>query len=136
MSLYKDILKKANLRVTQVRKRVVERLLDADFALTPHEIEEAFDQIDRVTLYRTLKSFEQKGIIHKVNDGTGIDKFAMCEQECTEDHHHDEHIHFNCNVCGHTYCVDEIRMPEIKMPHGFSVQSTDIIVKGICNHCN
>lgn len=134
--MYKDILKKANLKVTPVRKQVIEKLESTDFALAPHEIEQAFDHIDRVTLYRTLKSFEQKGIIHKVKDGTGIDKFAMCEHECNEDHHHDEHIHFNCDECGNTYCVDEIRVPSISMPSGFKVTATDIVVKGVCNQCN
>ena len=134
--MYKEILKKANLKVTPVRKQVIERLENSDFALAPQEIEQAFEQIDRVTLYRTLKSFEQKGIIHKVNDGTGIDKYAMCEQECTEDHHHDEHIHFNCDQCGNTYCVDEIKVPSIAMPEGFRVKSTNVVVKGVCKQCN
>lgn len=130
------ILKGANLRVTPVRSRVLEIFDTTEFALSNQEIEDALNTVDRVTLYRTLKSFEQKGIIHKVVDGTGQDKFAMCEHHCTEDHHHDEHIHFNCDQCGNTFCVDDVGIPNITLPKGYTVQSTNIVMKGVCDKCN
>ncbi len=136
MQKHLDILKEASLRVTPVRARVLEIFDQHNFAISHQEIEDALTIVDRVTLYRTLKSFEQKGIIHKVVDGTGQDKFAMCEHHCTEHHHQDEHIHFNCDQCGNTFCVDEVGIPAINLPNGFSVSSTNIVMKGVCDKCN
>ncbi len=131
-----NLLQKSGLRRTPVRMKVLELLHNNSAALTHSDLENSFETIDRVTLYRTLKSFEDKGLIHRVVDGTGVDKYALCEHECDEHHHEDEHIHFNCNKCGHTYCIDEINVPVINMPNGYQAETTNVIVKGVCVKCN
>ena len=135
MNKVDSLLKEVSLRVTPVRSGVLQLLLNNDFALSLQEIDNDI-KVDRVTLYRTLKSFEQKGLIHKVIDGTGVDKYAVCEHHCTEDHHHDEHVHFNCDHCGNTFCIEDSTMPHITMPKGFVAHDINIIVRGICERCS
>jgi Fur family ferric uptake transcriptional regulator len=136
MSKAEHILKEAGLRKTKVRIKVLERLVGNDHAMSHSEIEAGLDGVDRVTLYRTLKSFDGKGIIHKVIDGSGSDRFALCEHHCNEEHHHDDHIHFNCKTCGNTFCIDEVSVPYIKLPKQYKVHDTHILISGVCNGCN
>ncbi|HOY12263.1 MAG TPA: transcriptional repressor [Saprospiraceae bacterium] len=129
------LLNQSDLRITAVRKDVLSVFLNADCAITTATIEAALHQIDRITLYRTLKSFEEKGLIHSINDGSHNTKYALCEGHCDEDHHHDEHVHFHCNACGNTFCIEESSVPTIALPSGYRVENASVIVNGICNKC-
>jgi len=130
-----DILKAKNLRLTPIREKVLSLLLSSEKAIANKDIEMAFDYLDRITLYRTLKSFEEKGIIHKIEDGTGVAKYAVCVDDCQEGHHHDEHVHFHCNDCGDTFCVEEVAIPKIQTPKKHKVETTSIVLNGTCESC-
>lgn len=132
----KKLLQDKKLRVTPVREQVLTALMTKGHALSASDIELAFDYVDRITLYRTLNTFEEKGLIHKVVDGTKVAKFAICEEHCDEGHHHDDHVHFHCEDCGNTYCVEEVEMPYIKIPADFKVKTTNIVLSGLCKNCD
>lgn len=130
------ILKDHKLKNTSCRQDVLNFLLSNDHALSHADLELAVsDQYDRVTLYRTLKTFQEKGIIHKVLDDSGTTKYAPCHHCTTEQHHH-EHIHFKCNKCGNTVCIEDINIPQIRLPEGFSIDERNILISGTCNICN
>jgi len=135
METAENILKKHHLRVTQFRLDVISIFTTAGRALASHDIEEKLQDADRITLYRTLKSFEDKGIIHKAIDGTLTQKFALCEAQCNEHHHHDEHVHFHCLRCENTFCMDHVYVPKVVLPSGFTAEQTNMIVNGVCESC-
>lgn len=130
-----DLLKHHRLKKTPVRLQVLEEFLKADRALSKSDIERAFDKLDRITLYRTLKSFEEKGLIHKAVDGSDKVKFALCHNGCTAHEHLDSHAHFHCNDCGRTFCMDDISAPEVKAPRGFTLGKTHLVLAGKCDTC-
>ncbi len=131
-----QILKSNGLSKTEVRKKVLELFIDSEVALSLPDIESSFDKLDRITLYRTLKTFENKGIIHKAIDGTNHPKYAMCEEDCDEHHHKDNHAHFHCTACNKTICLEEVPTPNIpNIPTGYTVQETTLILSGICDNC-
>ena len=131
-----DILKANGLSKTEVRKRVLELFLKSNNALSLSAIESSFDKLDRITLYRTLKTFEGKGIIHKAVDGTKHPKYALCEAQCDEDHHHDNHAHFHCTSCEKTLCLDHVPVPNIpNLAKGYTVRETNLILSGTCSEC-
>ena len=130
-----ELLKRNKLRATPVRKELLSVFLSAQNALSNQDIEERMADVDRVTLYRTLKSFQEKGIIHRAFDGTDTAKYASCSEACDAHAHHDEHLHFHCSQCDNTFCVDEIPIPKLQMPSGFTAQKTNIVVDGICENC-
>lgn len=130
-----NILKKHNLRVTAFRSEVLSLFTKAGKALSANELESQLSDADRITLYRTIKSFEEKGLIHKAIDGTNTQKYALCEAECSEEHHHDEHIHFHCEKCENTFCLDHIYVPHVQLPYGFTVRQTNMVMSGVCEKC-
>jgi len=136
MSTSEKILKKHNLRITQFRMDVINVFNKAGHALSSNDIEGKLKDADRITLYRTLKSFEEKGIIHKAVDGTITQKYAICESNCDEHHHHDQHVHFHCAQCENTFCIDNVFVPDILLPQGFKVASTNMVVNGTCEKCS
>ncbi|WP_324756779.1 Fur family transcriptional regulator [Sphingobacterium thalpophilum] len=133
---YPDILKRNNLKVTQPRLRVLEIISTKDSAISQPELEKLLGKdIDRVTLYRVLASFEEKGIIHKIFDLHGTATYAMCSTDCSEHDHHDQHVHFICRVCNSVYCLDDITLPKVSIPVGFSLEAIAVNALGVCNHC-
>ena len=116
-----QILKSNNLSVTDTRKKILGLFIGKEGALAHADIEKgAGEKFDRVTVYRTLQVFVDKGIIHTIPTPDNSIKYALCKDECSEGHHHDHHIHFQCKECGTTYCLDEVTTPEIKLPKGYS----------------
>ena len=50
-----------DLRVTAMRLLIYKFLAEKEVAVTLSVIENAFEKADRTTLYRTIKTFEEKG---------------------------------------------------------------------------
>ncbi|GIV38828.1 MAG: hypothetical protein KatS3mg033_0628 [Thermonema sp.] len=85
MKTVRQILASRRLRRTAAREQVLLCFLSSDFALSQHDLEEALPSFDRVTLYRTLKTFTEEGIVHKIPDDSGIPRYALCQQLRTRD---------------------------------------------------
>ena len=131
-----DILKKNQLSVTGSRKSILELFIGSNGALAHADIEKRTgEKFDRVTVYRTLQSFMEKGIIHTIPSSDNSIRYALCKDDCSEGHHHDNHVHFLCNKCGKTICLDAVTVPEVKLPKGFKPLERQMIVNGICGDC-
>ena len=131
-----DILRRNSLSVTESRKKILNLFLNVQGALAHGDIErKAGEKFDRVTVYRTLQTFVEKGIIHTIPTTDNSVRYALCKDNCTEGHHHDDHVHFICHQCGATLCLEDVVVPEIKMRKGFSVNEIEVVVKGICLDC-
>jgi len=131
-----EILKTNNLSVTDSRKKILGLFLNSSGALAHADIEKnAGEKFDRVTVYRTLQVFVDKGIIHTIPTPDNSIKYALCKDECTEGHHHDHHIHFQCKECGNTYCLDEVTTPDIKLPKGYAPEQIEVVISGVCKNC-
>lgn len=130
------ILQKNNLRKTPVRAGILNMFLQAHEAVSKKSIEDQLERTtDRVTVYRTLKTFEDAGIIHSVMDFDGETKYALCSSSCEAGHHHDAHVHFHCSKCGKTKCLEELPVPKIPESLGVQIDQVQIIAKGICANC-
>lgn len=133
----KQILKDHSLRHTQGRADIISVFLNKNVAISHSDIEAEMDsQYDRVTIYRTLKSFLEKGLIHKVLDNTGTMHYALCDDACSEVEHQHDHIHFKCNNCGETTCLENVHIPKVSLPNGFSYEESNYLITGTCDKCN
>jgi Fur family transcriptional regulator, ferric uptake regulator len=130
------ILKKNQLSVTDSRKKILELFLNSPGALAHADIEKnTGENFDRVTVYRTLQTFTDKGIIHNIPTTDNSILYALCKHDCEEGHHHDNHVHFICTQCTKTICLDDVTVPEVKLPKGFTPKLAEMVVKGICDDC-
>lgn len=134
--LESKILQDFDLRTTTSRSAILKLFIKKSFALSYSDIEkEVADTFDRVTVYRTLKTFLDKGVIHKVLDDEGGLKYALCNELCNNHEHHHEHVHFKCEVCGQTSCLEEVTIPSISLPEGFKPKEVNLLIQGTCSKC-
>ncbi|XOV94287.1 MAG: Fur family transcriptional regulator [Bacteroidota bacterium] len=130
-----EILKNHNLRVTDCRIAVLQQFMKTDHALSQSDLDENCSGFDRVTLYRTLQNFLEKGILHRIPNDFGYASYGVCFDTCGPDGHHHDHLHFQCTDCGHIQCLEETHLPKVKLPKEYHVDHVDLIIAGTCTHC-
>lgn len=122
-----------NTRPTSMRILVYDFLSNQQAALSLSEIEDSFDAVDRVTLYRTLKTFEEKGIVHSIQENN-TSKYKLCHDECDEYTHKDWHLHFYCKICKQTTCKEDVVVSN-NIAGTFRIDEIRFFAKGICEKC-
>jgi Fur family ferric uptake transcriptional regulator len=131
-----EILRRKHLSITDSRKKILSLFLSSPDALAHGDIEKkAGEKFDRVTVYRTLQTFVEKGIIHTIPTPDNSVLYALCK-DCAEGHHHDDHVHFVCSDCDRTICLDNVVSPQIELPAGYRATNTQVIIYGVCKDCN
>lgn len=131
-----SILKRNHLSVTGSRQKILELFLHANGALEHADIEKRTgESFDRVTVYRTLQLFVEKGLIHLIPTTDNAIKYALCKEDCEAGHHQDNHVHFICNKCSKTICLDDVTIPAVKLPKDFLPNHTEMVVTGVCGDC-
>jgi len=134
------LLKTKGLRITPARVAVLEVLMEQNGPISHQQIENILEQqeshIDRVTIYRTLHTLTECGILHKI---MGMDRsysYAFKMDEVHKDQHGTEHPHFVCERCSHTFCLPEVEVPSsINTPSGFELKHTEVKLFGYCPEC-
>lgn len=124
------------IQPTAMRMIVLNYLNNQFAALSLTDIERGLEPVDRITVYRTLKTFEENGIICSIEDGTGSTKYAVCSDNCTVQGHQDLHVHFLCQSCNETICLPKTNIPDINLPDGFLAIEHNLVVKGYCPSCS
>ena len=137
MSQIDSIFREKELRNTPVRRRLLEIFNNSQHALSHSEIESITQSaFDRVTIYRTLNTFVKKGIIHEIIDDENRTIYSLCSLECSSDAHHDDHVHFKCESCDHTFCINNVHLPNLELPEAYQMKSVNILVSGLCANCS
>jgi Fur family ferric uptake transcriptional regulator len=131
-----EMLKNHHLKPTDQRVSILKVFMERDKVLAFSELNKYLGgSFDRITLYRTLQAFEEKGLIHKIPDKDGKSGYALCKHDSIDHSHNDNHVHFKCTNCGLIVCLDDIEIPEIKLPRKFKVEKYNFLVEGICKDC-
>ena len=128
------ILSSAGLRTTRQRRVILELLIRHGSPMSHSEILSMIDDhLDRVTLYRTLDTLKNSGIVHQVQGIDGVWRFCAHEQDtdgCPGDH-----PHFLCLSCGKMFCLPGQKMPRVNVPEGMHVEGKLLVVYGTCPDC-
>lgn len=122
-----------NTKPTSMRILVYDFLSLQEAALSLSEIENHFGNADRTTLYRTLKTFEEKGIVHSIQENTTT-RYKLCHDDCDEKTHRDWHLHLYCKICKQTTCREDITFPK-ELQGNFRIDEIRLFAKGICENC-
>lgn len=135
MDHFNKILIKKSIRITPMRQLLLEYLLKEQKAYGLTVLEKKFPRADRSTIYRTLKTFEEKGILHRIETGVSEVKYALCEEQCTSQDHADNHPHFHCLHCQQSICLKNIFIPSPTLPENYRTTAISMSIKGICKSC-
>ncbi len=125
-----------NISPTAMRILVLEYLQKQTASISLQDLENGFKHADRITLYRTLKTFEEKGLVHSIEDGSGSNKYSLCAEACRAGNHFDLHLHFYCYSCKQTFCLPKHKIPEVEVPAGYELKELNLVAKGICPGCS
>ncbi len=134
LDLEKKLYQKG-INPTAMRLLVLEKLSQQKFAISHKELTSLFDRADNTTLFRTLKTFLKYKLIHTIEDGTGLIKYALCQEGCTCSPE-DLHSHFHCTQCKQTFCLTDTVVPVVSLPKNFHLQEINLVLKGICDTCS
>ena len=124
------ILKKYLLYITPARLSMLKIFLQTNEALTyNHFLNHPSFRADRITIFRTLKIFTDKQIIHRIPAPDGIKRYSL--QQASEN----VHSNFMCIRCKRITPLKTIIPHKIKLPKGFRQKNIEIIIDGLCNIC-
>ena len=131
----RELLGSVNLRRTRPRTSILGVLLDAVKPLTQEKIAVKLgdETPDKVTIYRTLDTFVDSGLVHKAYLRERSWHFELAHN-CTENQCHP---HFTCTDCGDTYCLTDVSIPVAATAKtGFAVSRQRVQLEGLCPKCN
>lgn len=126
-------LRIAGYSLTTPRKEVFQVLGDGK-PHSMHDIVAATEsKLDRASAYRTIKLFEQLGIVQRVNIGW---KYKLELTDLFGDHHH----HISCLKCGKIVAIHEDEQIEhmihaFSQKYGISAEQHQLEIQGYCTSC-
>jgi Fur family ferric uptake transcriptional regulator len=129
-------LQKAGISKTSQRLAVLDILLKATTPLSVNTIRQSLEtkaNIDKVTVYRILSLFRQRGIIREIASAGGANYFEMATLE------NPLHPHFSCRNCGTFTCLAPLpftQAPELILSKDdYSIDHIEINISGLCACC-
>ncbi len=130
-----DPLRAAGLRRTPARVAVLARIealsrpaSHAELAALPE-----LAGLDDITLYRTLATLQEAGLVHRVHGIDGV--WRYCAQPTGVQGCPGNHVHFLCTRCGVMHCLLDQPMPRVEVPAGAAVEGRHFLVFGRCVAC-
>ncbi|MEI6866013.1 transcriptional repressor [Flavicella sp.] len=130
----KKILKSNQLSVTPFRKEVLSIIYNHKEAVPLSVFEQELKNYNRITLYRTLKVFLEKKIIHEIAMSGQDTHYAICKEDCSTIKHEHQHLHFKCKKCKTITCVSLTKFPKIELPL-YQIDQLELQATGLCNSC-
>jgi Fe2+ or Zn2+ uptake regulation protein len=131
---FKTVLRKSGYKATPPRLAVLEAFKNSKQPLSAQEIIDLLPRgADQVTVYRTLKSFKEKGIIKQIDLRHNHAHYELADI--------DEHHHIICVRCGriedvHHCGVEEIQDKVLRASKHFSeIRTHTLEFYGVCKSC-
>ncbi len=126
-------LRNASLQVTPARVAAMQLFESQD---TPLDSQYLIDRlhneigVDRVTVFRIINAFVEKGLIRKLEFGEGKARYEL---------NREEHHHLICEKCGKIEDISDCNIGElekdIQRKKGFLVKQHALEFFGLCKNC-
>jgi Fur family ferric uptake transcriptional regulator len=129
------LLRAGGFRATWQRQLIATALRHADGHKTAQQIlddiQAGHPTINASTIYRTLSSFRDKGLVSETDLGTGEASYAWLGDE--------RHHHLICRECQVTIELGHASMEELRtailLEHGFEATVDHFAIFGRCREC-
>ena len=129
------LLQEHGVKVTANRLLIAGTLQKAHRPLTMTELENILETIDKSNIFRTLQVFREAHLVHALEDtGDGV-RYELCHSHANGDDD-DLHVHFFCEKCHRTFCLEDIPVPEVEVPEGYAPITASYLIKGVCPECS
>ena len=133
-TLILKLLSEHGIKATANRILVAVALSEAGRPLSLMELEDRIVSIDKSGIFRCLSTFKEHHLVHSIEDVEGT-RYELCLSH-DSDHDEDTHVHFYCERCYRTFCLDDIHIPPVPLPKGYDSRTSNYLVKGICPECS
>ena len=139
-----SLLREAGLRRTPVRVGVLEILAGSPHPLgVPQVIERLPEHTDAVTVYRTLNTFTDKQLVHRVRGEDRTWRYALSGKASPRQPQQPahSHAHFVCETCGTVECLEDAEIPRnfvrsLRVRAAYAVHYPEVVLHGVCPKCN
>ncbi len=127
-------LEEKGVKPTANRIVVYKLLAAAEHPLTLNDMERMNLSLDKSSIFRVLTLFLEHDVVHSFEDGRGVLNYELCLSRgaCNMK---DKHVHFYCESCRQSFCLEDIHIHDVHLPEGFSAHSFSFVVKGECPEC-
>ena len=106
-----QLLQDHGIHPTAARILVLQKLSELTHPVSMTELETELETMDKSTIFRTLNVLLEHHAIHSFEDGSGSVKYEICRCESTVCRVENRHIHFYCEECNRTFCIDDVKIP-------------------------
>lgn len=128
------LLEEHGIKATANRLLIARALHDAHRPLTMMELEARLETIDKSGIFRTLQVFRDAHLVHVIEDTGDGARYELCHSHSASDD--DLHVHFFCEKCHKTFCLEDVPVPAVSVPAGYTVHSSSHLLRGICPECS
>ncbi len=127
-------IEQKGIKPTANRILVYRELAMAEHPMSLSDLEQRLISLDKSSIFRVLTLFLEHDAVHTFSDGRGVLHYELCTSRGTCNHG-DSHLHFYCESCQQSFCLEDIPLPTIELPEGFSPHSVSFVIKGECPGC-
>lgn len=128
-----ELMERHDVKPTANRIIIVRTLSESAGPMSLTELEYKILTIDKSSISRALALFRKQHLVHTIENGDSV-RYELClSHSCEKDD--DRHVHFYCERCHRTTCLDSCPVPEVELPMGYVQISAEHTVRGICPDC-
>ncbi len=127
-------LAQKGVKPTANRILVYRELAQSERPMSLSDIEMRQLSLDKSSIFRVLTLFMEHHVVHSFSDGRGVLHYELCGSRGTCNHT-DSHLHFYCESCQQSFCLEDIPLPSIELPEGYTIHSASFVLKGECPAC-
>ncbi len=129
------LLASHGVKPTANRIVVARALAEAGRPMSLSELEYKILSIDKSGVFRALTLFREHQLVHVIEDGGDGVRYELCHSHDGHRHDDDQHVHFYCEQCHRTFCMNDTPIPAVTLPDGYQLNSINYMAKGICPQC-
>ena len=134
MAFFRSVCSERGIKVTPQRLEIFREVASTtehpDAETIYQGVSQRVPAISRDTVYRTLATLEEQGLVHKAE---------MLSGKARYDANVERHHHFVCHQCGRVYDFYSDALNELPVPKSVKtlghVESSHVQLRGICARC-
>lgn len=129
------LLERHGIKLTANRILIAKIMSTLDYPISMKELGTMLLTMDKSSIFRTLSLFKSHHLVHQMEDGNDIVRYELCHS-LNKETDEDIHVHFYCEHCHRTFCLNEISVPQVNLPVGYRQTAVNYMIKGICPDCS